>query len=121
MAPKISSPYANSKDPNMGMHEADPNMSINRARFYQVTLSPQVMQGAKKELAETCQRIWLFEQNRLIMAAPRPVGALDAEMMCWMVHVVEEWLNEWISSHWEAASVESPIRLTFFIDESWIP
>ena len=73
--------------------------------FTKKNLSPQVMQGAKKELAETCPRIWLFEQNRLIMVEPWSVGALFAEMMCWMGHVVEEWLNEWISSHWKAASV----------------
>ena len=50
------------------------------------------MQGVKKELAETCPRIsnGLFEENRLIMVEPWSVGALDAEMMCLMIHVVGE-------------------------------
>ena len=79
MAPKISSPYANSKDPNVGMHEADANMSINRARFHQVNLSPQVMQGAKKELAETCP------ENMVVWTEPVDHGctAVSGCIGCW--------------------------------------
>lgn len=74
--PKMSSPYANSKDPNMSMHEADANMSKHGARFHQ-----------KKSFATGDAR----GEEGVGWNLPRSVGALDAEMTCWMVHVVEEW------------------------------
>lgn len=122
MAPKISSRYANSKDPNMGMHEAGPNMSKHGARFYPKKKNRhRWCKGRRRSWLKLAPRIWLFEQNRLIMVEPWSVGALDAEMICWMGHVVEEWLNEWISSHWKGSFGGKSNSTHFFIDESWIP